>query len=766
MAPPISRGHFALFAGVGALAVVNALAPWGPDAAVRGEAVLQVTTGVGAAICGVVVATRTSGPPRWWRLCYAGALLLWALGQVLWTAGGGGTAPPVTRIIYLTVPLFALASVFLLLRASGGITTPKDSAGRQTLFTNAVDGVVAGMSFLVLAILGDFGTTSARALPRTDSPALSITWAVAELVVVACVVALTMIYAPGRPYRTNFLLLAGGLLLMAGADRLVAYFASEQIWAGERWAAIGLIMGPVLIGFAMLEHPQRVDHPDERRLDWAHLILPYIGFVGITLLLAYHVWIGGVISPVVSVLVIAMVVMISVRSVLATRAQNLLTRRLYWAQRGLAHQVHHDALTGLPNRLLFAEHLDRAMRDGPFMLIFIDLDDFKEVNDRFGHAAGDELLCAVGDRLKEHLRRGDTLARIGGDEYAVLITDDGDDPEVVADRLQMALREPFAVHGASLRVKASMGVVHSDAGGPSQTSDDLLRQADVSMYAGKRLGRNTAVVYDPAQRMTVDFPTALREASGAPPDGFRLVYQPVVSLTDGSLVALEALARWTAPNGMAIPPETFVAVAESAGLGARLDELVLDLACRDVSAAGLDVDIHVNVGATRLGTLGSELDVSRVLDEYRIPPDRLVLEVTETLPIKDLSAAAAQIDRLRQLGVKVALDDFGAGYNSLTYLHSLPVQIVKLDRSLAVGGEPERDLTLYRSAIRLCTDLRLEVIAEGIETTAQAETILAAGCRFAQGYLFGRPTALSTIAEEWAGGVEAEEPAPAGEGRR
>jgi EAL domain-containing protein (putative c-di-GMP-specific phosphodiesterase class I) len=324
---------------------------------------------------------------------------------------------------------------------------------------------------------------------------------------------------------------------------------------------------------------------------------------------------------------------------------------------------------------------------------------------------------------------------------------EGDDelPEVVADRLRVALRDPFAIHGSAVRVRASMGLVSPPGGEPTPTSDDLLRQADSSMYAGKRLGKDTAVVYRPSSGVSVDFPSALRQAKGGVPAGFRLVYQPVVSLPHGAPVAVEALARWTAPNGMQIPPETFVAVAEGAGLGATLDAMVLDLACREVQAAGLDLDLYVNIGAARLGNAAFEQVVRQTLARHDVDAGRLVLEITETVPIVDLTAGAAAIRRLSDIGVKIALDDFGAGFNSLTYLHTLPVHIVKLDRSLAVGAEPNRDLSLYRSVIGLCDTLGLDVIAEGIEYQTQADTVFAAGCRLAQGYLFARATQLDQI---------------------
>jgi EAL domain-containing protein (putative c-di-GMP-specific phosphodiesterase class I) len=244
-----------------------------------------------------------------------------------------------------------------------------------------------------------------------------------------------------------------------------------------------------------------------------------------------------------------------------------------------------------------------------------------------------------------------------------------------------------------VRVRASMGLVRPGIDGKSTTSDDLLRQADHSMYAGKRLGKDTAVIYRPLSGLAADFPSALREAKGALPPGFSLVYQPVVRLPDGAPVAIEALARWIAPNGTQIPPETFVASAEAAGLGAELDGMVLNLACQEVVAADMEVDLHVNIGAARLGDPAFEREVSRTLARNGMDPSRLVLEITETVPIVDLADAAAEVTRLNALGVKVALDDFGAGYNSLTYLHALPVQIVKLDRSMAVGAVPDRDAT-------------------------------------------------------------------------
>ena len=284
-------------------------------------------------------------------------------------------------------------------------------------------------------------------------------------------------------------------------------------------------------------------------------------------------------------------------------AQRKLTARLYEAQRGLAHQVLHDALTGLPNRLLFAQRLDDAMREGHFMLIFVDLDDFKEVNDRFGHAAGDELLRAVGDRLQRCVTDADTLARIGGDEFAILI--DGETRGARGRRRPAPGGPARSVRGTRF-LDAGAGEHGSGASRgrrtPPRPPMTCCRQADVSMYAGKRLGKNTAVVYQPSSGVSGGLPdrAAAGHTAAFLPDSASCT-SPSCGLPEGTPVAVEALARWTAPNGIHIPPRPSSRWPKRAGLGAVLDAMVLDMACSEVEAAGLDVDIHVNIGAARLG---------------------------------------------------------------------------------------------------------------------------------------------------------------------
>jgi diguanylate cyclase (GGDEF)-like protein len=743
-----------LFATVVALVCINALAPWGDAAARAGATVLQSSVGAGTVICGLVVARRVDGLSRYWRLLVVAGCLSYLLADLVWRSadGSSGIAPSAAIAAYFLPPLFGLAAMVVLVRAGGGLAGHPDGQLRHSRVVTAIDGVVAAVSFSILVLIAGTGVS----LPRSGNTAVVVAYAVTELTVVVAAVLMAAIYRSDRPFRANYLLLAGGIVTVAASDRVVAYLQTVGIDVSDLWGGIGYVLGPLMIAFALLDLPPRPrsDRADDA-MDVAQLILPYVGFLGIAVLYAFHLLIGRQLNAILIGATVAMVLLVAARQVVSLRAQQLLTDQLYEAQRRLAHQVHHDPLTGLPNRVLFTQRLEDAMRDGQFVLIYVDIDDFKDVNDRFGHAGGDELLCAMGERLKRCIRDGDTLARIGGDEFAIVIVGDFEAPEVVADRLRVALRDPFAVHGSSVQVRASMGLVRPGADGHAPTSDDLLRQADISMYAGKRLGKDAAVVYRPSSGLAADFPTALRQAKGGVPPGFSLAYQPIVRLPDATPVAVEALARWVAPNGIQIPPETFVAAVEAAGLGALLDAMVLDLACREVVASNVDLDLHVNIGATRLGNTAFEEVVRRTLARYGMAPTRLVVEITETVPIVDLADAASQIARLNALGVKVALDDFGAGYNSLTYLHSLPVQIIKLDRSLAVGPEPDGDVTLYRSVVGLCDAQGLDVIAEGIESGAQAERIFAAGCSLGQGHLFGRPMPIADVNRLLSFGVSA-----------
>ncbi|OBI04386.1 diguanylate phosphodiesterase [Mycobacterium sp. E2462] len=739
----------ALSAVVVVTAAFNALGLWGTVMAQRAQFGLEATVCVAAMLVGLRVVRRVRGLARWWRVSLLAAIAVFlaaeAVSQPVRIADDGATAPIAAVVGYFVAGLLFAVALVCLVRSGHGAGPAL--RGRQGIVTVGLDGTLAALAFFHLVYVARLGAMHGAALPRSTNAPVVVGIAAVELVVVVTAVLVAMWYPLDRPGRTNYVLLAGAVMTLASSDRLLAYLRSVEVTRLDLWVGTGFVLAPLLIAWSLADFGARpvAESGEETPTNWAQLTLPYVGFMGSTALVTFHELIGRRVDPTFIGTYVAMAVLVSTRYWVAMRVQRTLTKQLIEAKQRLTHQAHHDALTDLPNRLLLAQRLDDAIRDGPFVLIFVDIDDFKEVNDRFGHAAGDELLCAVSARLRSCLRAEDTLARIGGDEFAILIAGVVAAPELVADRLRVALRGPFSIHGTSVRVRASMGLVSPATDGVRQTSDDLLRQADISMYTGKRLGKDTAVVYRPAFSVIEDFPTALRQAKGQAPQGFRLRYQPIVGLPQGTPVAVEALARWTTPSGIHIPPQTFVSLAEANGLGAELDALVLDQACADIQASGLAVDVHVNIGAARLGSSDLERLISRTLARHGLSPQRVVLEITETVPVVDLFEGAAAIRRLNDLGVRVALDDFGAGYNSLTYLHELPVQIVKLDRGLAMGVEPSRNLTLYRSVMGLCKALGVSVIAEGIETAEQAQTVFAAGCGLAQGHLFGRATELSEI---------------------
>jgi diguanylate cyclase (GGDEF)-like protein len=420
-------------------------------------------------------------------------------------------------------------------------------------------------------------------------------------------------------------------------------------------------------------------------------------------------------------------------------------------QHALAHQALHDRLTGLANQALFrdrVEHAARRRQDPPRVsaVMFIDLDNFKDVNDSLGHAAGDALLVAVTQRLTAHLRPSDTAARLGGDEFAVLIDDVTDVRAVaeVAERLLDAIREPLVVAGKQVSTTASIGIAFSTTGGDA---DSMLRNADLAMYSAKAAGKGCTRVYAPAMHREVlerlDLEQSLR---GAVARGELLLhYQPIVELRTGRIVALEALVRWQHPERGLLGPDVFIPLAERSGLISEVGEFVLQTACAEAVAWQRLVGRHhvgpavsVNLSPTQLLDLGLADRMIELLDEIGLSPDQLILEITEGAIMHDPGTVAGALDRLRRLGVQLAVDDFGTGYSSLAYLHQFPLHILKIDRAFV--SEVHRDgTTLAHAVVQLAHTLELTPIAEGVESQIEADALIEMGCELAQGFHLGRP---------------------------
>jgi diguanylate cyclase (GGDEF)-like protein/PAS domain S-box-containing protein len=428
----------------------------------------------------------------------------------------------------------------------------------------------------------------------------------------------------------------------------------------------------------------------------------------------------------------------------------------------LRHEAFHDPLTGLANRALFSDRVAHALMrrrrpDDRAAVLFIDLDDFKVVNDSLGHAAGDLLLTAVAERLRACLRGQDTAARLGGDEFGVLLEDSGEqEASEVAARLLAALGQPFTLEARQVFAQASIGIAMQPLGfapGSATTPDELLRNADAAMYTAKARGKARFEFFQAEMHVEAMRRLDLRSRlDAALADGaFILRYQPVVDLASGRTVGCEALVRWRQDDGSLLGPADFIPVAEDSGFIVPLGRWVLEQACRDgVTWQGTGrrgASIAVNVASRQLREPGFAATVAAVLAKTRLPAGRLVLEITESTLLHEGDETAQAIEDLKRQGVRIALDDFGTGYSSLSHLRRFPIDVLKIDRSFVqhVDG-PERDeRALVRSIIRMAQALRLETVAEGIERRAQHEQLHAMGADLGQGYLYARPIELAEL---------------------
>jgi diguanylate cyclase (GGDEF)-like protein/PAS domain S-box-containing protein len=410
----------------------------------------------------------------------------------------------------------------------------------------------------------------------------------------------------------------------------------------------------------------------------------------------------------------------------------------------------HDPLTGLANRTLFLDRVEHALarRRGPedlLAIFFLDLDNFKTVNDSLGHAAGDSLLNQVGDRLKQSLREVDTAARLGGDEFGVLIDDieRQDDSIAIARRILHELQAPFEVDEREIHIGASVGIAVAMTG--TDDSGALLRNADIAMYAAKRDSKGAYAVFDPRMHTAVlerlELEADLRRAIDR--GELVLYYQPVVDLDSLRIVGAEALIRWAHPRRGQLAPLVFIPIAEESGLIAEVGHWVLQEACRQAAewaGTGLTYEVAVNVSARQLQDASLVGFVASALETSGLPPADLTLEITETVLMHETTANLETITALKALGVRIAIDDFGTGYSSLGYLHQFPVDTVKIDRSFIKDAGSEGEGTAVAQAIvSLAESFRLRTIAEGVENAEQAQVLRVLGCQMAQGYYFSRP---------------------------
>ncbi len=465
------------------------------------------------------------------------------------------------------------------------------------------------------------------------------------------------------------------------------------------------------------------------------------------LMAAYRLVRDGAISPALNWLVLAVAAVILVRQFLGARANEGLVRDLTRQRAQLARQAFRDPLTELGNRKLFMDHATDALADADdttTAVILFDLDGFKEVNDTYGHATGDELLRAAAERLTANVRTNDTVSRLGGDEFVVLLPRLADDQvaDTVAHRILRDLAQPLVIGDTVLTIPASAGIALTRGSG--MAVDDVMREADLALYQAKADGKGVARRFDPTQFAAAEQrrleETDLRRALD---DGeFEVHYQPIVDLDGEHTVGVEALVRWNHRERGLLTPAAFLDMAETLGLLPRLGGWVLEQACRQAAAWQArkpGFELNVNLSASQLGDPGLVDQVRAVLESTGLPPALLVLELTESVALVDLIESARVLGALKNLGVRIALDDFGTGFSSLSHLGALPVDVVKIDKSFVQAMQESNGASVAEAVLQIARTFNLAPVAEGVEDATQASRLRELDCAQAQGYHFARP---------------------------
>ena len=668
-------------------------------------------------------------------------ILSWSIGDTVLAAesagGGSPSVPSLADLFWLGFyPTIYVALVLL---------TRKHL--NRTGATTWLDGAVAGLGAAALCACFAFNTILHSVGGSATTVATDLAYPIGDGLLLMLAVGGTAII-PGRK-SPQWMLIAGAIAITAIGDTFNLFASSGS--TSHLGAILNGIAWPcaiLLISIAVWMRPLQSSPLVQSRT--VGFLLPGLGaLAGLSILVFDTV---HQVTPVAVGLATATLIAVGIRLAVSVRGLRILTETR-------RRQAITDELTGLGNRrqlfnlldAFFADHADPETVDRPLSLLYVDLDHFKEINDSFGHSAGDEVLRQLGPRLTSHLRATDALVRVGGDELAVLIMDtDSTYAATVAERLIAELEQPFVLDTLSVRVGASIGI----ASAPTDATDStaLLRCADLAMYRAK-VGPSPVELY---RRDIDDDGNRLRlvdELRDAILGGHLEVhFQPQVDLVTGTLSAMEALVRWPHPRLGLIPPLEFIPLAEEAGLMQSLTAFVLERAveqCAAWRAARQMVTVSVNVSATNLLDSGFSQSVMAALARHDLAPASLILEITETTIIRDFDLCKIVIEQLRKLGLGVSIDDFGAGVTSLAYLGSLATSELKLDRSFLTRlatGDTERNLALVRATIALGHKLNMRVVAEGIEDLEALNLLASIGCDLAQGYFISEPMLAADLA--------------------
>jgi diguanylate cyclase (GGDEF)-like protein len=740
-----------LLGGMVAIALYFTVLPSIPHAV----AIVYFLISAGAAVlvfAGVRI-HRPQHPWTWYLL--GGGMAAWAIGDGLWYA---------METFGESLPYPSLADPFFLLAYplfGAGLVLARRSRSQGSRSGAIIDAsivtVAASMLSWIVLMRPYLEDPAAPFLAK----AVSISYPVGDLFILGVVV--PMIGAGGRRNLSSRFLLSWLPLLLV-TDTIYSVMVIHGTYEAGSWVDAGWLVGYLLLGAAALHPSMAAPAEGSEAIPARSLGRLRLGLIAVAALVgpALLLWIAGVERDFNAVFVISggcviLAVLVIVRLTGLVRVAERRRQELDRATGELAHQALHDPLTGLANRTLFKDRLTHAgarskRAGGALSLLLVDLDGFKEVNDSLGHAAGDDLLKEVGERLRDSLRSADTLARLGGDEFAILL--EGDDLQGairVSESILQTMRSPFVIEGREIFIGASIGIALGDG-----EQDDLLRNADAAMYAAKMSGKNRYEIFEQKHQAgileRIELVAELRRAIER--EEFTLRYQPIVALPTGRLVGVEALVRWAHPVRGELTPYHFISVAEQTGLILAIDRWVLREAVRQArtwhEAFPMDppLGVSVNVSARQLNGERLAEQVEHTIREAGVDPATVTLEITESFLLDDTDAILAKLESLKEVGIRLSIDDFGTGYSSLSYLRRLPADEVKIDRSFVSGvASGAEEWTLARGIVRLIHSLGLVTVGEGIERAEQLAHMRALGCQLGQGYYFARPMLPEQITE-------------------
>lgn len=702
----------------------------------------EIGEGVAALIGGVMclfAAWRSDGRLRisW---CFIGAgALAWAAGEAVWcwydiAKGVAVPFPSQADIGFLAEVPLLIIGVLVFPAATGNVL----SRARVML-----DGLIVGGSLLAVSWGTVLGATYHVAGQHRFAEVIGLAYPLSDVAVAT--IAFSTLVRTGRRYRATVGLIIAGLVGLSVSDSAFVYLTQTTTYSSGVSVDVGWVAGFLLLGLAPLwPLPAVKSVPEERRsLSTWQVVLPYAFLVTAGFFIVAKYFLDRHLDAFLATDAIVLVCIVLIRQVLTLLEDAHLTR-------SLERQTKMDPLTGIGNRLPFAERVnalvDRQRTTGPRVAVLLcDLDDFKDVNDTLGHSVGDALLVAVAKRLTNSVRPRDLVVRLGGDEFGVVIQLDGgpDQPTTVAIRILDAMNVPVAINGHECFPRMSIGIAIESPN--DSTNEDLLRNADIALYATKAAGGNSYRVFEPQMGTDhferLEFQSEL--AAALERNQLVVEYEPVVSISTGEPVGVEALVRWHHPTLGVLSPDTFLSLAENSGAIVPIGQWVLEQtlmqlhAWRDQLPEAHDLWVAVNFSARQLTSDNFITDVAHALSASEIDADRLRAELTESALIDQDGGSIQSLDSLKSMGVHLTIDDFGTGYSSISYLKWLPIDTLKIDRLFTANvSYNSRDSRIVEAVVNLAHSLDIEVVAEGIETPEQLTHMHQLNCDLGQGYLW------------------------------